>query len=169
MNFIKALPSGKHEKSLAPAKATLLGIVIGLTAAIAVAFLLPHDFSYSFLLVMLLSLVLFCGVYGYMLYLACDPARADRLVRIWRFIALFTIIGLLAAFPEFWRTGWSTSPFLVMMLLVFAYLMALFAAGAGLGIAHLVGHVVASFRQSAKLGMESPTDGVWDRDLDQGG
>jgi hypothetical protein len=168
MNYIKGLSSSKQTYSLAPAKAALLGIAIGLAGATGTWFMLPRDFSFNVLLVLLLGLVPFCGIGGYMVYLAWDPVRANRLARITGFIALPTIIGLIVAFREFWRTGLAETPLIVAMLLGLVWPMAMFAAAAGLGIAHLGGHMVTSFQRFAERGVDPATDGVWDRDLDRG-
>jgi hypothetical protein len=169
MRDVKRQTWWKRRRNLTPGEATLLGFGIGWTVALVSAFTPPHDFSYSFLLHLLLSLGPFGALSGYMLWLVFDPVREERLRRLTSLVAFPTILGLLVVFPDFWRAvARSMGPGMVGMLMGFACSIAMLVVVAGLGMLHLAVHLASSFRWSTKPGAVSPIDEVWDRELDQG-
>jgi hypothetical protein len=158
----------RRRHSLKPGEAALLGVGIGCVVALISAFTPPSDFTLGFLLLLLLSLGPFGGILGYMLWLAFDPVREQRTRRIGTLVFLTTIVGLLVAFPAFWREiGRSMGPRMVGMFIGFIYSAVMIIVAAGMGIVHLVGGLASSIGQSAKPGTVPRTDGVWDRELDQ--
>jgi hypothetical protein len=78
MSDVKWQPLWKRRFNLPPGVATLLGVALGWALAIVCAFSPPRDFSYSFLLILLLSLGFFGGIFGYILWLIGDPVREAR-------------------------------------------------------------------------------------------
>jgi len=169
MSDVKRQPLWKRRHTLKPGEAALLGVAIGCAVATISAFTPPRDFSYSFLMLLLLSLGPCAGIAGYMLWLSFDPVREQRLRRITSIVAFPAIIGLLVAFPDFWREVRRTlGPHMVWISIGFIFAMVGFAVAAGLGIVHLVDYLAFSVRQSNKAAAASQTDGVWDRELDQG-
>src|SRR5437016_6089634 len=102
MSDVKRLSLWERRSFLTPVESALLGLMIGSAAAIVAAFTPPRDFSYSYLLLLLLTIGSFGGIAGYMFWLAFDPVRERRLLRITSVVALLAIIGLFAAFPGFW-------------------------------------------------------------------
>jgi hypothetical protein len=165
----KRLAWWKRRDSLTPVEAALFGLGIGCALAIISAFTPPRDFTYSFLLILLLSLGPFGGITGYMLWLTFDPVREQRLRRIGTLVAGPAIIGLLVVFPDFWRDmERSMGPQMVLMFIGFIFATVMLIVAAGFGIVHLVSHLAFCFQRPAKPGPTSQTDGVWDRELDQG-
>jgi len=168
MNNVKRQGWWKRRQALRAGAATLLGIAIGCAAAIVSAFTPPRDFSFSFLLLLLTTLGPCGGIAGYMFWLAFDPVRERRLRRITRLMAFPAIVGLLVAFPNFWRDmERSLGPVMVGAFLGFIVAMAGLTVVAGLGIVHLVVYLAFSFRPFTKPRADSETDGPWDRELDQ--
>lgn len=168
MSYVERQPSRKQSHTLTPGVAALLGVAFGWALAILCAFAPPRDFSYRILVILLVSLGPFGGIFGYILWLSVEPVRWERLRKITRLIAFPSILGLLVAFPDFWwRMGRSSGPLPVVMLLGGVCATALFAVGAGWGMIHLAGQLASSFRQTPKPGADSRTGGVWDRELDQ--
>lgn len=169
MSHMKRQQLWKRSYTLTPGVATLLGVAFGWALAILCAFTPPRDFSYSFLLILLLSLGLFGGIFGYILWLSAEPVRDRRLRKITGLVALAAILGISVAFPDFWRGIESKmGPLMVVTLMGGVCAAAMFAVGAGWGMMHLFGHLASSPRQSTKSGTDLLTEGVWDRDLDQG-
>ncbi len=169
MSYVERQPSRKQSHTLTPGVATLLGVAFGFALAILCAFAPPRDFSYSIMMILLVSLGPICGIFGYILWLSVEPVRWERLIRITRLIAFPTILALPVAFPGFWwHIGRSLGPLLVVTLLGGICAAAMLAVGAGCGVIHLVDHLVSLSRQSIKPGAALRTDGVWDRELDQG-
>ena len=168
MSDVKRSLLWKQRYTLTPGVATLLGVAFGGALAIVCAFNPPRDFSFSFLLTLLLCLGPFGGIVGFVIWLNAEPVREDRFLRITRLVAFPAILGLLLTLPDFWwHRGRFMGPIMVMMLMGLVCAGSMFAVGAGWGLVHLVGHLAISFRQSNKRGTGSRTDGVWDRELDQ--
>lgn len=163
-------PFWKRLPTISPAAATLLGLALGCALAVLCAFHPPRDFSYGFLGVLLLSIGPCGGILGYTSWLLLDDAaRSDRFQRLHARVSVLMILVLLAGFPSFWwQLGQLAGPFFVVISMGFVCGVALFAAGAGCGIVHLVHHLVRSSRRASKPVGRLRTDGVWDRELDQG-
>jgi hypothetical protein len=90
MSDIKRLPWWKRRHSLSAGESILVGAASGAAASIVSACTPPRDFSVSFLLLLLLSIVPCGGIAGYMIWLSGDPASEQRLRRItslWRLSA----------------------------------------------------------------------------------
>jgi hypothetical protein len=149
--------------------AGLLGVAIGSAAATCCAFNPPREFSYSYLLILLLCLGPCGGIFGYMFWLTGEPVRGPRLLRITQFIAVPLIIGVLIVFPVFWREmGRRMGPRMVGMFMGFIYATVAFVVTACSGIVHFSHYLAVSLQRATKPKGNSWTDGVWDRDLDQG-
>jgi len=169
MNDVKRRPLWKRKHTVTPGEAALLGLAIGWACAIVSAFAPPRDFSYSLLLILILSLGPLGAISGYIFWLLCQPDWEQRFRSIATFIAFPALLVLLVAFPDFWRAvKRSMGPHMVWMFLCFIFSMVMFTVGAGLAMAHLVGHLAFSFRRCTKPGATSRRDGVWDRELDRG-
>ncbi len=166
MHNIKILPLWKRRYTITPGAATLLGVAFGCVCAILSAFEPARDFSYRSLLQLSLSFGLFGAISGYMLWLLGDPVRGERLLRIISLVTLIAIVGLLLAFPDFWRQVASSGPLMLVVVLGGVCATVMFAVGAGWGMVHLLGHLTSPFRQSSKPGTDSVGDGIWDRELD---
>jgi hypothetical protein len=171
----QALAKLRH--SIAPRTAALLGAAIGSAVAIFCALNPLSDFSFSTLFILLASLAPFGAVTGYLLWVSLDPDQAVWLRRIAIPIAFLANLGACnvlgssqcrwAAFPDFWRDlersmGWQVAG----ALMGFVFSVGFYAVVAGIGMGHLVGHVVGSLRQPTELGSASRTNGLWDRELD---
>ena len=167
MGYVNRQPSWKEKHTFSPGVATLLGVALGWALAFLCAFTPPRDFSYSILLLLLGSLGFFGGIFGYILWLSGEPVQFERLQRITSRMAWTAILGLLIAFPGFWRQAVS-SPILGVVLFGGICAAAMFVVGAGRGIAHLVGYLVVTLRKFTSPAADIWTDGVWDRELDQG-
>jgi pimeloyl-ACP methyl ester carboxylesterase len=163
MSSVNRWPLWTWKRGLTPGGAVLFGVAIGGAIATVAAFTPPRDFTLGFLSILLLGIVPFTGIFGYILWLSRDPVREHRLRRLTGLVAFPTVLGLLIAFPDFW---WKAGPQMGVMLMGFVCAMALFVVAAGMATAHLVGHVAYSFRRSTKPGVNLRTDGVWDRELD---
>lgn len=148
--------------TLSPGMGTLLGVAMGCALAIVDPFSPLPFFPFG----LLLMSGLFGGIFGYTFWLSCDPVRSDRFHRITGYVAWMAILGLSLGFPGLWR---HMGPLTVTILWGGIAATAFFAVGAVYGMAHLVGNLASSFRQSTKPGADLPTEGVWDRELDQSG
>jgi hypothetical protein len=167
MSDNKQEPFWKRSYTVTPGQATLVGFTVGSAVAIVAALMPPRDFSWSYLLSLLLGITPFTGIFGYIAWLSGDPVRGQRLERMTSFVAFPAMLVLLVAFPGFWwHMGRSIGSPMVVIFMGFVCAMAMFAVGAGLGIVHLVGHLACSFQRSAKPGTTWRRDGVWDRELD---
>jgi hypothetical protein len=169
MIYVKRQPLWQRRWTLGPGAATLLGVALGGALAIVSALTPPRDFSFRVFLVLLSSLGVFGGIFGYILWLSSDSKQGERLLRITSLVACAAIVGLLVAFPNFWRhIARSSGPLVVVVLMGGVCASAMFAVGACWGMVHLVDHLLSSPRKPAKPGAGSRDDGVWDRELDRG-
>lgn len=156
-------------RPLRAGEATALGFAAGCAAAVLCALTPPRDFTVGYLTILFVSIGPVSGIAGYIWWLSRDPVREERLQRICTSIAWPAIIAVLVAFPgRWWTLGRTMGPHMVIVLLGFIVSLAVFAAGAGLGLAHLGGYVALSVRQSRKRASTPRTGGLWDRDLDEG-
>jgi hypothetical protein len=151
----------KERQSLSSGAATVRGVAIAFPITILVALTSRREFSFNYFLIQVLSLVLCCGIGGYLNWLWAEPARYLRLLRITCPVALFTGMGWFIIVPKIW---WSLGPFRGSLLV---FLVVMWTVAGGLGIVHLVGWLNSLFRQSMNPGADSWMDGVRDRDLDQ--
>jgi hypothetical protein len=168
MSNVKRETWWQRRQSLRAGEAALLGFAIGSAAAIVAALTPPRDFTSSFLVLLMLTIGPSGGIAGYMLWLSFDPVRGERLRWITSIVALPAILGLLVAFPNFWREmERSMGSLMINLFLCFVFSVIGFTVATGLGIVHLVGHLAVSLRCFAKPGAVPRMDGVWDRELDQ--
>ncbi len=169
MRDVKWQPWWKRKDTLTAKEATLLGVAIGWAAAIVSAFTPPHDFSYSFLWLLLLSLGLFGGILGYTLWLWIGPTQERWLRTITTIVVVPVILGPLVVFPVFWRDmERSTGARVIVWMIGFSFFLITFLVTVGLGIVHLGGYLAETFRTFNKSAAASETNGVWDCELDQG-
>ena len=149
---------------------TLLGMALGFAVATLCASLPPRDFSYGYYLILLGVGVPSAGIFGYILWLADEPARYGRLERITQRFAIPAILLLLFVFvfSGFRRdvTLSMTLPALG-MLMGFVCGLVMFAVAAWLGVMHFVGYLATSARRGSKSGVDTAEGGVWDRELDR--
>jgi hypothetical protein len=170
MGDLKRQPLWERRYTISPVVATLLGVAIGCALATLSALMPPRDFSSRFLSTLLIILGPSGGIFAYVLWLIGDPARSDHFQRIMSLVASLVIPGLLVACPIFWwHTGRSRGSLPAVIALGAACCSAIpCAVAAGWGMFHLVHHVGCSIRQFSKPAASLRTDGVWDRELDQG-
>ena len=129
----------KRRQSLSAGEAATFGAAVGLAAATAAALNPPGDFSFGFLVFLLLSLGPCGGIAGYMFWLVCDPVREQWLRTITIVVGLFFHIVLFITVPSFWRDlVRAMGPGMVGTFMGFIFAAAAFVVAAGLGIAHFV-------------------------------
>jgi hypothetical protein len=153
----------RRKWGLTAGESALLGLVIGWAVAIVAAFMPPRDFSLGFLSLMLLSIGPFGGTTGYIFWLACDPQRGRRLQEVASLLAVLTVLGSLVLMPGFWWTLGRRGPHFIPVFMGLFASVAVLVVGAGMGLVHLVRHLICV------LGRKGLTraDRLWDRDLDQ--
>jgi uncharacterized membrane protein len=170
MSDANQTPFWKRRRALTPGEAILLGVLIAWAGAIVSALLQPRDFSYNFLLILLLSLGPFTGISGYTFWVVCDPKRERRLRRITSIVTSIGIFVPLVAFLAFWRNlEHSMGPSIVIVFIGFLVLIAMYVVGTGLGAVHLVRHLAFTLRRNTKPGAYSRMDNLWDSELDDRG
>jgi hypothetical protein len=155
-------PWWRRTVTVTPGTATLLGIASGSSLGILVS--LP---SFDYFFFMWLILTFQGGVWGYIIWLWSDRARGERFQKIASLVAAVVIIVLLLAFPESWRQvhrseGW------IVILALFGVINAasMCVVGAIWGVIQLLGYLPSLPRRVLKASMNSPFEGVWDRELD---
>jgi hypothetical protein len=147
-----------------PGAATIIGFALGAAVSVVAAFNPPRDFSFSFLLILLLTIGPCSAIAGYMLWFLTESLLAERAVKITRFVACPPMFLLLAAFPRYWLTR----PHLALMSLGFIFAAAMFAVVFGFGLVHFATVLAWWLRRSMKPAPAAPSAGLWDRDLDLG-
>ena len=169
MSHVERHASLRKTNTLSASQATVLGFAVGCGLAVLCSLAPPRDFTVNFLLILLASLGPVSGVFGYIFWLACEPARQERLQRICSFITWPAILLVSFASSSIWPdVARAMEPHMVVVFMGFIASLAVLAAGAGLGLAHLVGYVALSVCQSHKRASTPRTGGLWDRDLDEG-
>jgi hypothetical protein len=163
-------PFWKRRRALTPGEGILLGVVIAWAGAIVFALMSPREFSYKFLLILLLSLGPFTVISGYLFWVVCDPKRERRLRRITSIVTSIGIFVPLVAFPVFWRDlEHSMGPSIVIVFIGFLVLTAMYVVGTGSGAVHLIRHLAFTLRRNTKPEAYSRMDDLWDRELDDRG
>ncbi len=165
MNDIKPGPLSKRRFNVPPGVAALIGVASGWALGVVIAFPSFRDLSSNLLLIT----GLFGGMMGYTLWLLYDPVWSDRLLKIQGGVAILVILGLHLAFHEFLRDmGRSIGAAFFVILWGGVCAAVLFIVGGGIGMVHLLGYLASSSRESTKPVTDSPMDGVWDREMDEG-
>ena len=145
---------------------TWIGFWIGLCIA-PVGMVEPTGLApLKLMLTLALAFPLGGAIFGYLVFLGCEPTRWERFDRVWCRVTIGATIGLLVLFPGFWLQAVALSPFVALLLLGMIHPVAMFAVGAAWGLHHLFRSCVGV---PTKSSAKPPARGVWDADLDQGG
>jgi hypothetical protein len=161
----KQQPWWRRNVTITPRASALLGVVIGSAVGALVA-LTGLDLV---TLILWLLMALGGGVWGYIIFcFANDRDRNERFQSMTTRVASIFFAALVLAFPGFWWQMWLQDRLLFLCLLGGVCSASMFIVGTEWGLIHLIGYLRAVITGNPKATPTCSSNGVWDRDLDEG-